>query len=410
MPPGGTRFAVARGLGSAAAALSRLTGSGGGTTIGGRVMLAVDPFALRRAAAGRRLILVSGTNGKSTTRTLLTAALRTRGAVVSNEGGANMPAGLTAALAADPNAGVGVLEVDEPYLPAVITATRPAAVVLLNISRDQLDRYAEVRRLAGGWREALGRPSAPHVIANADDPLIAWAAGTARSVTWVSVGLRWRADATVCPACGGLIHFGPADWRCDCGWRRPQPQWRLEEDVLLDQAGRRHPIVLQLPGAVNRGNAAMAAAAAATLGVSVPSALVAMAAVDGVDGRYARRRYAGRAVRLLLAKNPAGWQEALTMVAPQPAGLVVAVNAHVADGADPAWLWDVPFEQLRGRRVIATGERCTDVAVRLRYADVEHLQVRDWRDALQAFPTGHPVEAMANYTAFQALRRVLDQA
>src|SRR5450755_4681982 len=221
MPSGGTRFAVARGLGSAAAALSRLTGSGGGTTIGGRVMLAVDPFALRRAAAGRRLILVSGTNGKSTTRTLLTAALRTRGAVVSNEGGANMPAGLTAALAADPNAGVGVLEVDEPYLPAVITATRPAAVVLLNISRDQLDRYAEVRRLAGGWREALGRPSAPHVIANADDPLIAWAAGTARSVTWVSVGLRWRADATVCPACGGLIHFGLADWRCDCGWRRP---------------------------------------------------------------------------------------------------------------------------------------------------------------------------------------------
>jgi hypothetical protein len=98
------------------------------------------------------------------------------------------------------------------------------------------------------------------------------------------------------------------------------------------------------------------------------------------------------------------------MVAPQPAALVVAVNAHIADGADPAWLWDVPFEQLRGRRVIATGERCTDVAVRLRYADVEHLQVRDWRDALQAFPTGHPVEAMANYTAFQALRRVLDQA
>jgi UDP-N-acetylmuramyl tripeptide synthase len=132
-----------------------------------------------------------------------------------------------------------------------------------------------------------------------------------------------------------------------------------------------------------------------------------MAAVDGVDGRYARRRYAGRAVRLLLAKNPAGWQEALTMVAPQPAALVVAVNAHVADGADPAWLWDVPFEQLRGRRVIATGERCTDVAVRLRYADVEHLQVRECRDALRVVPAENPVEAVANYTAFQALRKVI---
>ena len=95
------------------------------------------------------------------------------------------------------------------------------------------------------------------------------------------------------------------------------------------------------------------------------------------------------------------------MVAPHPAGLVVAVNAHVADGTDAAWLWDVPFEQLRGRRVIATGERCTDVAVRLRYAGVDHLQVREGRDALQAFPTGHPVEAVANYTAFQALRKVI---
>jgi UDP-N-acetylmuramyl tripeptide synthase len=404
------RFALARAAGSSAAALSRLTGRGGGTTIGGRVTLLVDPDAMRLAAADRDLVLVSGTNGKTTTRTMLVAALATREGVVSNSGGANLPTGITAALAADRTARVGVLEVDEPFLPRVAAAVRPRAVVLLNLSRDQLDRYAEVRRLAGIWHDALRGPDAPAAVANADDPLVAWAASAAREVVWVSAGQRWTYDSTSCPACGDILRRDGDGWHSDgCGLSRPTPSWRADGDDVIDPEGRRHRVELSIPGQVNVGNAALAAAAAGLFGVSPFEALDAMSAIASVEGRYLETSYAGRPVRLLLAKNPAGWSEALAMARPDT-GIVVAVNARAADGRDPSWLWDVPFEVLRGRHAVASGERSRDVAVRLRYAGVEHVRVDDLADALRAAQGVGPVEVLANYTAFQGYRKVVGDA
>jgi UDP-N-acetylmuramyl tripeptide synthase len=132
-----------------------------------------------------------------------------------------------------------------------------------------------------------------------------------------------------------------------------------------------------------------------------------MTEITSVEGRYLRTVFAGQPVRLLLAKNPAGWTEALAMVPPESTDVVVAVNARAADGRDPSWLWDVPFEQLRGRRAVATGERSRDVAVRLRYAGVEHERVDDAAGALRAASKRGPVEVLANYTAFQTYRRVV---
>jgi UDP-N-acetylmuramyl tripeptide synthase len=132
-----------------------------------------------------------------------------------------------------------------------------------------------------------------------------------------------------------------------------------------------------------------------------------MAAISTVEGRYLRTTYAGSSVRLLLAKNPAGWSEALTMVPDEVHDVVVAVNARAADGRDPSWLWDVPFERLAGRRAVATGERSRDVAVRLRYAGIEHVRIEDSAEALAAAAARGPVEVLANYTAFQAYRRVV---
>jgi UDP-N-acetylmuramyl tripeptide synthase len=406
------RYALARTLGATAARLSQLTGRGSGTTIGGRITLAVDPHALETAAAGRDLTLVSGTNGKTTTRSLLVAALETRGRVVSNSGGANLPTGLTAALAADPDATMGVLEVDEPFLPRVVRAVHPRAVVLLNLSRDQLDRYAETRRLAGIWREALELPGAPVAVANADDPLVVWAASAAPEARWVAAGTRWRHDAAACPACGDVIQVEGDDWWSGCGLRRPTPTWCLDGDDLVDPDGAHHRIELALPGLANRGNAALAAAAAAEHGVTPAAALAAMRAISAVEGRYVETTLAGRRVRLMLAKNPAGWVEALAMARPKPACVVVAVNARAADGRDPSWLWDVPFEVLRGRFVVATGERSRDVAVRLRYAGVDHARVDDLADAARRAHdidgrTDGPVEVLANYTAFQGYRRAV---
>jgi UDP-N-acetylmuramyl tripeptide synthase len=406
------RFAIARSAGSIAAGLSRLTGRGDGTTIGGRVTLALDPDALARAADGRALALVTGTNGKTTTRAFLTAALSTRGPVVSNGGGANLPTGLTAALATDRLARDGVLEVDEPYLPFVIAAVHPRAVVLLNLSRDQLDRYAEVRRLAGIWRAALAEPGAPAVVANCDDPLVVWAASVAADVIWVSAGQRWHSDAAACPACGDVIHRDSdgSGWSSDCGLARPVPGWVVDGTTVVDPSGARHEVALALPGQVNVGNAALAAAAAGRWGVEPADALAALGRIAQVEGRYLSIDSGGITARLLLAKNPAGWTEALSMLPDAEVGVVVAVNARAADGRDPSWLWDVPFEVLRGRFAVATGERSRDVAVRLRYAGVEHVRVDDAADALRLAGRQGPVEVLANYTAFQTYRRVVARA
>lgn len=396
-PSARTRLAVAAGRLTSAA--SRATGRGSGTVVGGRVTLALAPHALADLSRGRPVALVSATNGKTTTTRMLARALATLGPVASNTAGSNMPAGLTAA-AADP--GRLVLEVDEPHLPEVMAATTPSVIVALNLSRDQLDRVAEVRRTAARWRDALTTSDAT-IIANCDDPLVVCAARGARKVTWVACGGRWHEDATLCPECARLLTYDADGYRCDCGFARPQPTWQLGDDTALTPAGP-VPLRLQLPGEVNRGNALAALAAAVTLGANAEAAARSIASLTDIEGRYAQVRLSGRAARLLLAKNPAGWAEALTMIADDGRPVIVAINARIADGRDPSWLWDVPFERLAGRTVIAIGERRYDLAVRLQTADVDTHVADTIEAAIAAAPGTGPVDVAANYTAFQDIR------
>jgi UDP-N-acetylmuramyl tripeptide synthase len=407
-----------KGLVGGIAAVSRLTGRGGGAVIGGKVALAVDRGALAKLAAGRSLYLVSGTNGKTTTTALLAAALGTAGPVVSNITGANLKTGLVSALAKDLDSPVAALEVDEAALVQVLAETTASVVVLLNLSRDQLDRYGEVRLAAAKWRTSLGARPEIHVVANCDDPLVVWAAQAGGSVTWVSTGQRWRIDATSCPNCGGRIMWGRGSggvppitaagaasdsvvWSCSCGLARPEPD--IEGGgIAVEVGGRSFPVELQLPGRCNAANAAMAVAASQVAGVDPEDALAAMIGIANVAGRYREVNLGSASARLLLAKNPAGWNEILDFLAAPPAGVVVAVNARGPDGYDTSWLWDVDFERLEGRPVIAAGERALDVAVRLRYAGVPHEVCPDPLSAARQLPPGK-VELVANYTAFQTV-------
>jgi UDP-N-acetylmuramyl tripeptide synthase len=387
-------------------AASRALGRGQGTVAGGRVGLRLDPGLLGALATGRELALVSGTNGKTTTTALLVAALGAEGeAVLSNSTGSNMPAGHVAALAAAPGILRGVLEVDEGYLGQVLEATGARVVVLLNLSRDQLDRMSEVRMLAERWRTALAAAPSCAVVANADDPLVVFAAGSAAIPIWVAAGLAWREDAVGCPACGGRICFEEGGWHCErCELARPKPDWWLEGD-LARSGDRLLPLRLALPGAFNRDNALLALAAAAQLGVDVEMAASAMGTVVDVGGRFVVTELAGSPVRLMLAKNPAGWAALLDLVATAPAPVVVSINARTADGLDPSWLWDVPFGRLAGRRVLATGERFRDLSVRLAYAGVEHTCAEDPLEAVRLAAAGAegPVDVIGNYTAFHEL-------
>jgi UDP-N-acetylmuramyl tripeptide synthase len=389
-----------------AASLSRLLGRGDGTVIGGRVSLIVDRHALAHLGAGRWTALVSGTNGKTTTTRLLAAALATQGPVVTNPQGSNLPPGLVAGLSRSAPGTTAALEVDEAWVPTVADGLHPAALVLMNLSRDQLDRVAEVRRLADRWREAVASNPAAHVVANADDPLVVWSATEAQTVTWVAAGQPWQEDAVGCPSCGGRISFVEADWGCQaCDFARPQPAVSIEGGDLVTAEGT-FPLRLALPGRANRANAAMAATAAAVAGVGTAEALSAMAATAEIDGRYRRASVGGAQARLLLAKNPAGWLEVFEMLAPAPTPVVVVINARVADGRDPSWLWDVPFERLAGRPVAASGERSRDLAVRLSYAGVDHRRIDDPVEAIAALGPG-PVEVGANYTAMRQLNQRL---
>ena len=407
------RARVAAGAAVTVSAASRWLGRGEGSVIGGRVGLLLEPELLGQLAAGRPVALVSGTNGKTTTTRLLAAALARAGPVATSTAGANLPPGLAVALARSPAGAPAVLEVDEAYLGAVGQAVAPRVVALLNLSRDQLDRVGEVRMVANRWRRALPGLETT-VVANADDPLVVWAAGAAAKVVWVAAGLLWQSDAVGCPACDGQIVFSAPDradpasspWACSCGFARPQPDARLVGDELVTADGRRLAVALALPGRANRANAAMAAVAAGVLGTDEAEALRSMAPVADVEGRFAVVDHGGVRARLLLAKNPAGWTELLDMLDGGGGPVVIGINARIADGHDPSWLWDVAFERLAGRVVVATGDRRRDLAVRLAYAGVAHRTVADQLVALGASGAAG-VEYVGNYTAFQDLRRLL---
>jgi UDP-N-acetylmuramyl tripeptide synthase len=394
------RARLAVGTERLASGASRRLGRGSGEMIGGKLALRVDPQIAARLAARRPAACVSGTNGKTTTTRLLAAALGVLGPVASNSGGANMTPGVVHALARPPYDAPAALEVDEIWLPSVARAFQPRAVLLLNISRDQLDRSNETRRIAALWRALGAQLPGTTAVANADDPLVVWAAQGFTAQRWVSAGQNWTADAMVCPACGQLLSRhsiqdatadGPVisdvsalsadrvpDWWCVCGLRRPEPSVSVSgsHQIVLD--GTPLPVDLALPGRVNAGNAALAMAAAELFGVEPGAALAAMATVTAVEGRYAEVSLVpGRRARLLLAKNPAGWVEMLELL-------------------------DDTAGRLAGREVWVTGERKEDVSVRLAYAGVPHVVVARAAEAAQR-ASAEVVDVVANYTAFRDL-------
>jgi lipid II isoglutaminyl synthase (glutamine-hydrolysing) len=392
------RVRFARACAHLAGTAARLAG-GRASVLPGNVALRVAPKLLDEVLRGRRACFVSGTNGKTTTTALIAAAIGP--AAISNADGANLPTGWATVLLDAPPDAPAVLEVDEAYLPAALSYAPDAVVVLLNLSRDQLDRHAETRMLAQRWRDVFAKTAHAKVVANVDDPLVVFAASAARDVIWVEGGAHWKVDATTCPACGRLLTRGDAGWSCACGLRRPEPEVHQPAPS----------VARALPGRANRGNIAMAVGAAAALGVDPDRALEAMAAVTSVSGRYMRHRVDGHEVMVLLAKNPAGWVETLDIIdevlGDGPGTVVVAINARGPDGRDPSWLWDVPFEQLAGRDVIATGERGTDLAVRLDSAGVAYR--KDLRAPLVVAGDAHeePVVIAATYTNFLAISRAL---
>lgn len=446
------RLTGAVAAGKAVAYASRLLGLGGGTVLPGRVARWIFPPVLEHLAAGlEQVVVVSGTNGKTTTARLLARMLETGGVpAVHNRAGANLQAGLVASLvlASDvrgrPCRRAGVFEVDEATLPTVADALRPRLVVLTNLFRDQLDRYAELERVAEGWRRTLGRLPSAVVCYNADDPQVADVAQAAgRRVAFgiqdPSAGrsaLEEAADVRYCYRCGVayryevvfLSHAG--HYGCpSCGWSRPVPEVRAERvtvrgtsgfEVELAWGGERLALRSRLPGLYNVYNVLAAAAAARCLGLSGDVVRQATESVAPAFGRGERLAWGGVTLQILLVKNPAGFNEVLRLVVPErPRALLLAIHDRTADGRDVSWLWDVEFEQLRGldAHITVSGIRAEDMALRLKYAGwpedkttVEKDLVRALRRARESTPPGEVLFCLPTYTAMLELRRILARA
>ncbi len=389
------RHVVASGALRAVNALSRWSGRGSGTVAGGRVGLKIAPDLATVLTKDRTVVLVSGTNGKTTTTSMV--ATGWGGEVTTNQTGANMPAGHVAALVGGRSTNVA-LEVDEAWLAKTARTTDPRVIVLLNLSRDQLDRANEVRQMAERWRTMLTASTSPTlvVVANANDPLIVYAAETSARPLWCDVPTTWLADAVSCPKCTLAISHVGTSWHCSCGFAKPLAiTTTLRDELVVD--GEMVELELAMPGEFNRSNAAMALTALHAVHVELQGAATRINALQSVVGRFSVRRWRGHSLQLLLAKNPSGFASMLATLAPNEADVWVAINARIADGRDPSWLYDVPFELLRGHTVYCLGERRLDLATRLDYAQVAYEIVDDETSLPSSKAT---IALLANYTAF----------
>jgi lipid II isoglutaminyl synthase (glutamine-hydrolysing) len=467
------RLSAALLAGRAAAVLSRRLGRGGGTVIAGHLVPRIAPGALRDVtrALVHGSIVVSGTNGKTTTTRLLSHILSGAGLrPIHNRAGANLLSGLFTAVAqatdwqGRPVGDIGLFEVDEATIPAALQHIQPRVLVLHNIFRDQLDRYGEVHFVANLWRQAIAQlPPTSTVLVNADDPLIAGLSVAAlpdsssradsisneeirpRSqamsygIADTSVGeltLPHAADARLCPRCGAalryqLVFYGHlGHYTCSrCDFARPKPTVEATTVELLGDDGSNLTITtpegvirarLHLPGLYNVYNALAAVAVCSGIGVRRETIVRGLDTFTAAFGRLERIQVEDRQLFLALVKNPVGFTEVLRTVLGQPGRrtLLIAINDLFADGTDVSWLWDVEFERLEERAnvVVCSGLRAEDMAVRLKYAGVEPERIRietDLRRALElALAAAEPNEtvyALPTYTAMLALREILRQ-
>ncbi|MDA8330504.1 MAG: MurT ligase domain-containing protein [Candidatus Dormibacteraeota bacterium] len=412
MPSGDLRLMAALLGGRAAGIASRRLHLGAGSTLPGDVGRALDPRILERLTASLRqgVVLVTGTNGKTTTAALLrTMAAGAGTSVAGNPSGSNLIFGLTAAAmqVADWRGRIDrdwmVLEVDELSTPGAVSELSPRGLVILNIYRDQLDRSFEVEQVFDRLRLAVSRlPSDSFLVANADDPRVAELALQAdrAKVRQILFGLEMGpeehrrlpavSDGRTCPRCRAELSFTRVHYaHCGvyscpaCGFSRPDPEVEgrsirlnglegLEMEVATT-GGATAPVRVSLGGVFNAANVTAAAAAGRAMGLPPERSTATLVGFRPAFGRFQVVSWGAARVRLMLAKNPAGLEENLRAVLAARTGpvLAIALNDGIADGRDISWIWDADLEVLgetEDLHVVVSGTRAHELALRLAYA------------------------------------------
>lgn len=451
----GLRLLLAVWLGKLAVRFSRALG-GGGSTMPGRVALIVDPLTIRKLAhqCRRGAILVTGTNGKTTTSKMVSDILRrARYRVVHNRSGANLIYGVAAAFVQAANllgrirADYALVEVDEGTVRRVVDQLPLKAVLVTNFFRDQLDRFGELDHTVQLVSEGLSRAPYDVLIAlNADDPLVAGLGpGRPQRILYYGIEDSRYASPTSeqsreikpCQSCGatlkydGFFYAHLGRYRCPhCGQTRPAPTVSVQSVTLRGVEGSDlsigtdagvFKVTITFPGLYNIYNAL--AAAAVTHGLGIPDRTVAagLSTSAGSFGRMEVIRVAGKRVLLALVKNPAGIDAVIRTVLEDPHArhMVIAINDRFADGTDVSWLWDGDFERLAAsgnppESIITSGLRAADMAVRLKYAGYPSRRItikNNLDDALQEglarVEPGETLYFLPTYTAMLEVREAI---
>jgi UDP-N-acetylmuramyl tripeptide synthase len=274
-----------------------------------------------------------------------------------------------------------VIECDELYLPEMYRKLSPKVVVLLNLSRDQLHRTGEVRKVAALWHETFTKDDVTIVI-DRDDPFLEYAVANAGHVIRVSFSGRRHPDAATCPSCAAILDWSTGDYSCPCGLGTQLPDVRA--DQRLD--GPRRNTVLVIEAARLMGAEILAAQAQDLISKS--------------PDRINNFLVSGKKVPTHLAKNPESWRQALGDVNADQ--VVLSVNARGIDGRDTSWLWDIDYSKLLGKKVVCTGERRLDIAYRLSVQGIDTSVASSFAQAVESF-SDQPIQAIVSYTAFQDL-------
>jgi UDP-N-acetylmuramyl tripeptide synthase len=441
------KLAAAKAVG----ALARRAGRGGGTSLPGKVLTRLEPRAISLLAGRleRGSVVISATNGKTTTAAMVASVLERSGArLVHNRAGANMAGGVASALAAasrrggrELNGDLGLFEVDEFWLAPVVEELEPRALLLGNLFRDQLDRYGELDTIADRWAEVVAaQVGRAKLVLNADDPLVADLGRHAADAVFFGVEddrlaygeLQHASDSKHCRRCGAayvyeaayLAHLGR--YHCpNCGARRPEPAVAAEDVELrgirsaaftLRAPAGRARVELPLPGLYNVYNALGAAALCLALGVELERVVAGLEAVEPAFGRAETISLRGRPLSILLVKNPAGANEVLRTLALEDDRLDLfgVLNDRIADGRDVSWVWDADWEVLapKVQRMTCSGTRAAELALRMKHAGVDTARLRVVEDlpaGLDAALAGGegPLYALPTYTALLELRELL---
>jgi len=364
---------------------SKLVGKGNGSTWPGHIALELDKAFIKDLVSQSHLkvIFVVGTNGKTTTSRMITTILqKTHHSVIQNTSGANLENGIASTLLSNAkfNGKViqdyAVFEVDENNLAPLLASITPHAIVVLNLFRDQLDRYGELDSIANKWSESFKKLSEKtRLILNADDPLIAFLGKeTKATVGYFGIEktllgrktLQHAADSTYCPKCSKKLSYSMitfshlGHWKCThCGLQRPQ--LTIKETTS------------PLPGLYNEYNTAAAITLAVLLGIDAKKAEESLKELTPAFGRQEKLIHNGTTIQLFLSKNPTSFNESLhTIQSLKAKTILIILNDRIPDGRDISWIWDVDMEDyLKGfKHIIISGDRSYDLALRMQYADI----------------------------------------